>query len=240
MSEYNRPGTAYTYESGVTLNQYIRKVFALMAGGLAITTVIAALGFFSFANGGIVYNILSVGRFLPIILVLVQFGLAIALSAGISRFSTGTCTALFFVYSAITGLTFSILPMVYGISTVFTAFLFAAVLFVCCAVIGYTTNVDLTKFSGLLMGALLALVIMTVISMFVPVLRNSLFIGYAGLLIFLALTAYDMQKIKQFYYGTAEGDTIRANLAVYSAFQLYLDFINIFLYILRILGNRRD
>ena len=240
MSEYNRPGTAYTYESGATLNQYIRKVFALMAGGLAITTAIAAFGFFSFANGGIVYQILAAGRFLPIVLVLVQFGVAIAMSAGISRFSTGTCTALFFIYSAITGMTFSILPMVYGISTVFTAFLFAAVLFVCCAVIGYTTNVDLTKFSGLLMGALLALVIMTVISMFVPVLRNSLFIGYAGLLIFLALTAYDMQKIKHFYYGTAEGDTIRANLAVYSAFQLYLDFINIFLYILRILGNRRD
>lgn len=239
MSEYNRPN-AYAYTSGITLNEYIRKIFALMAGGLGITTVIAALGYFSFASGGIVYKLLVSMPFIAIILLLAEIGCAIAMSAGITRFSTGTCTALFFVYSALTGITFSVLPMSYGISTVFTAFLFAAVLFVCCAVIGYTTNVDLTKFSGLLMGALLALVIMTVISMFVPALRNSLFIGYAGLLIFLALTAFDMQKIKKFYYGTGEGDTIRANLAVYSAFQLYLDFINIFLYVLRILGNRKN
>ena len=194
MSEYNRPN-AYAYTSGITLNEYIRKIFALMAGGLGVTTVIAALGYFSFASGGIVYKLLVSMPFIAIILLLAEIGCAVAMSAGITRFSTGTCTTLFFVYSALTGITFSVLPMSYGISTVFTAFLFAAVLFVCCAVIGYTTNVDLTKFSGLLMGALLALVIMT---------------------------------------------AIRANLAVYSAFQLYLDFINIFLYVLRILGNRKN
>lgn len=240
MSEYNRPNTAYAYGSGITLNQYVRKVFAIMAAGLAITTAVAAFGFFSFMNQGIFYKLLAGSSFLPLILLFAQFGVAIAMSAGISRFSTGTCTGLFLAYSALTGVTFSILPMAYGLSTVFSAFLFAAVLFVCCAIIGYTTNVDLTKFSGLLMGALLALIIMTVISMFVPVLRNSLIFGYVGLFIFLGLTAFDMQKIKHFYYGTAEGDTIRSNLAVYSAFQLYLDFINMFLYILRILGNRRD
>lgn len=240
MSEYNRPNAAYAYGSGMTLNQYIRKVFVLMAAGLGITTAVALFGFFSFMNQGIVYKLLVGSPMIAIILLVAELGCAIAMSAGITRFSTGTCTGLFMAYSVLTGLTFSFLPMTYGISNVFTAFLFAAVLFVCCAVIGYTTNVDLTKFTGLLFGALLALVIMTVVSMFVPMLRNSLFIGYAGLLIFLALTAFDMQKIKHFYYGTGDGDTIRANLAVYSAFQLYLDFINIFLYILRILGNRRD
>ena len=87
------------------------------------------------------------------------------------------------------------------------------------------------------MGALLALVLVSVISLFVPVLRESMWIGYLGLAVFLGLTAFDMQKIKQFYYGTGEG-TIRESLAVYAAFQLYLDFINMFLYILRILGSR--
>ncbi len=241
MSEFNRPNAAYAYESGMTLNEYIRKVFLLMTGGLAVTTAVAAFGFISFVNQGIVYQLLAGIPFLSIVLLVAQLGIAIALGAGISRFSTGTCTGLFFGYSALTGLTFSILPMAYGISNVFVAFLFAAVLFACCAVIGYTTHVDLTRFTGLLFGGLLALVIMSVLSIFIPVLRNSLFIGYAGLLLFLVLTAFDMQKIRSFYYGTADGDSIRSNLAVYSAFQLYLDFINIFLYVLRILGNsRRD
>jgi len=143
------------------------------------------------------------------------------------------------VYSALTGFTFSFVLMAYDMNTVFVAFLFAAVLFASCAIIGHTTKVDLTKFSGLLFGALLALVIMTVISIFVPVLRNNLLFGYLGLFIFLVYTAFDMQKIKQYYYNVGEG-TIKENLAVFGAFQLYLDFINIFIYILRILGNRKD
>ena len=77
----------------------------------------------------------------------------------------------------------------------------------------------------------------SVLSIFIPVLRNNLLIGYLGLIVFLGLTAYDMQKIKTFYYNTEEGN-VKDNLAVYAAFQLYLDFINILLYIIRILGNR--
>lgn len=240
MSEFNRPGAAYTYESGTTLNAYVRKVFAIMASGVGVTALVAFLGYLSFSSGGFAYQLLVSFPFVSWILLIAELGIAIAMSAGITRFSTGTCTALFFVYSALTGVTFSFLPAAYGISTIFTAFLFAAVLFACCAIIGYTTNVDLTRFGGLLMGGLLALVIMTVISLFIPALRNSLFIGYIGLGLFLAITAFDMQRIKQFYYGTGTDGTMRSNLAVYAAFQLYLDFINIFLKVLQILGNRRD
>ena len=238
MSEFNRPNTAYAYGSGTTMKQYVRKVFLLMSGALAITAGTAALGYFSFMGQGIVYKTLVSFPFVAWLFLIAELGVAFAMSAGITRFSTGTCRILFFVYSFLTGLTFSFLPMAYGITTLFTAFLFAASLFVCCAIIGMTTNTDLTKFRGLLMGALLALVLMSVLSIFIPVLRNNLLLGYAGLFVFLGLTAYDMQKIKSFYYGTADGETIRANLAVYGAFQLYLDFINIFLRILSILGNR--
>ena len=240
MSEFNRPGAAYTYGDGTTLNAYVRKVFTLMGIGLGLTAAVAFFGYTSLMSGGIVYKLFTSSSIFTWILVLAELGIAFAMSMGINRFSTGTCTGLFMAYSVLTGLTFSFLPLEFGVATVFSAFLFAAVLFVCCAIIGYTTNVDLTKFTGLLFGALLALVITTVISLFVPALRDSLFISYAGLLIFLALTAFDMQKIKQFYYGTGADGTIRSNLAVYSAFQLYLDFINIFIYILRIMGRRRD
>lgn len=236
MSEFNNQSQVY-YGSGESLRTYITKVFSTMAIGLLITTAIAFDGYLSLQRGGIFLQVLANAPWIVFVLLIAELGVAFALNLGITKFSPMTCRILFFAYSALTGLTFSTLPLAYGVTTVFTAFLFAAVLFVCCAIIGHTTNVDLTQFRGLLFGGLIALILMSVISMFVPVLRNSLFIGYIGLALFLGLTAFDMQKIKQFYYGTGEG-TVRESLAIYSAFQLYLDFINMFLYILRILGSR--
>ena len=170
-----------------------------------------------------------------------QFVICIFLSLRITKMETRTATILLYAYAALTGVTFSVLPMAFDIATVFTAFAFAAVMFFCCAVIGHTTSVDLTKFSGLLIGGLIALVVATVASIFIPALRESLVISYIGVLLFLVITAWDMQKIKQFYYGTQGGiGTLGGNLAVYGAFQLYLDFINLFLRILRILGSRSN
>jgi FtsH-binding integral membrane protein len=127
--------------------------------------------------------------------------------------------------------------LVFDISTIFTAFLFAAVLFASCAIIGYTTNVDLSRFRGLMLGGLVALVITSLLSLFIPILRDNLMISYLGLAIFLALTAWDMQKIRAYYYATEGASAMRANLATYAALDLYLDFINIFLRVLQILGR---
>ncbi len=236
MSEYNRPESYYSMGQSGTLNGYITKVFTLMGIGLAVTAAVAFAGYM-FADA--VIGVLAGNPFIMIILLVAELGCAVSMSAGLTRFSTNTCRLLFLAYSALTGITFSVILMAYDMNTVFVAFLFAAVLFASCAIIGHTTNVDLTKFSGLLFGALLALLIMTVLSMFIPILRNNILFGYLGLFIFLVYTAFDMQKIKSFYYNVGDG-TVKENLAVYGAFQLYLDFINIFLYILRILGNRRD
>ena len=238
MSEYNNPQQMY-YAAQGSLKSYIAKVFAHMGLALLVTAAISFFGCYSFVNGGIFYAVLSRASWLLYVVPVAELAIAFAMGFGITRFSPAVCTLLFYLYAVLTGLTFSVLPLVYGLGTVFTAFLFAAVLFVSCAAIGYTTNVDMTKFSGLLMGGLLALVLMTVISMFVPALRESLFIGYFGLILFLGITAWDTQKIKHFYMGTSDG-MIRDNLAVHSAFQLYLDFINIFLYVLRILARSRS
>ena len=242
MSEFNQSQT-YVNEAGTTLNAYITKVFTMMGIAVLITAAVAFAGYMSLINGGLLYNAymsgaISIGY---IVCMIAQFGVCIFLSMRITKMETRTATILLYAYAALTGVTFSVLPMAFDIATVFTAFAFAAVMFFCCAVIGHTTSVDLTKFSGLLVGGLIALVVATVASIFIPALRESLVISYIGVLLFLVITAWDMQKIKQFYYGTQGGiGTLGGNLAVYGAFQLYLDFINLFLRILRILGSRSN
>lgn len=236
MSEYRNSNV---YEAaGDSFKEYLAKVFTKMGIALFVTGVTAFVVYLNIAQGGFMANVLSNG-FALIVLFIAQFGVCIAISAGLTRMNQTTCTTLFYVYAMLTGITFSTLFIAYGFTTVFASFGFTAVMFFACAIIGHTTNVDLSKFSGLLMGGLIALVIASLVSMFVPSLRNSLVISYIGILVFLGLTAWDMQRIKAYYYQTT-GTEIQGNLAVYGAFQLYLDFINIFLYVLRILGRNSN
>lgn len=235
MSEFNNYNV---YEaSGESLRTYINKVFIKMASALALTTVIAFLGYRSFFSGGLLFRFVTGSSFAFYGLMIVQIGVVLALSFGLRKLSPMAANILFYVYAAITGVTFSVLPLVFDISTIFTAFLFAAVLFASCAIIGYTTNVDLSRFRGLMLGGLVALVITSLLSLFIPILRDNLMISYLGLAIFLALTAWDMQKIRAYYYATEGASAMRANLATYAALDLYLDFINIFLRVLQILGR---
>ena len=242
MSEFNQSQT-YVNEAGMTLNAYITKVFTMMGIAVLITAAVAFGGYMSLVNGGFLMNMYLSGgiSILYLVAAIAQFGICIFLSMKITSMQTKTATILLYAYAAMTGVTFAVLPLAFDVATVFSAFAFAAVMFFSCAVIGHTTNVDLTKFSGLLIGGLIALVLASVLSLFIPALRDSLVISYIGVILFLFLTAWDMQKIKQFYYGTQGGvGTLGGNLAVYGAFQLYLDFINIFLQVLRILGSRSN
>ncbi len=238
MSEFNQSQT-YVNQAGVTLQAYITRVFTLMGGALAVTALVSFAGFNLVSAALASESMATVAVVIFFAAMIAQFALCFALSRRIATLQTRTATILLYGYAVVTGITFSVLPMVYDGSTLFSAFAFSAVLFFSCAVIGHTTNVDLTKFSGLLIGGLIAMVIATIASMFIPALRESLFISYIGVILFLFLTAWDMQKIKSYYYGTQGGvGQMGGNLAVYGAFQLYLDFINLFMQILRILGSR--
>ncbi len=239
MSEFNT--TEYVNEAS-GLRSYITGVFVKMGLALTITALISFGGYFCIAHYtenafyNAIANVLVYGMLVAII---AQLVVCVVLSRKITTLKTSTATALFYGYAALTGITFSALPLNFGFDTFFMAFAFAAVLFFCCAIIGHTTNVDLSKFGGLMIGGLIALVITSIVSMFIPALRDGLLISYVGVILFLFLTAWDMQKIKGYYYGTQGGyGTVGANLAIFGAFQLYLDFINIFLYVLRILGSR--
>lgn len=239
MSEYRYS----TMSSEAGFKAYMSSLYAKMGIAMAITAAIAACGYYSLISGNafgqFLYGILSGYGYLFV--VIAQLVICVVMSSKLTTMNSGAVTGLFYGYAALTGVTFTILPLAYGVNTVFTAFLFTAVMFFCCAIIGKTTNVDLSKFSGLLIGGLTAMVIASVLSMFIPALRESLFISYFGIILFLFLTAWDIQRIKQFYYGTAGGQGVLGeNLSTYGAFQLYLDFINLFLQVLRIFGSRSN
>lgn len=234
MSEFNTQTRGYASDS---VNAYLVKVFSKMGLGLLVTAIVAALSYYTNAY---YYYYSMTGGMGTIILVIAQLGVVMGLSTKITTMQTSSANLLFLAYSALTGFTFSTLLYVYSGFTVFGAFAFTAVLFGSCAVIGATTHRDLSQFSTLFMGGIIALVVASIASMFIPALRDSLLISYVGILLFLGITAWDMQKIKSMYYSVGGYGQLADNLAIYGAFSLYLDFINIFLYVIRILGSRND
>lgn len=234
MSEFNTQARGFAQDD---VNAYLVKVFWKMGLGLLVTAAVAAI---SFLTNAWYYYYSVTGSLGTILLVVAQFGVVIGLSSRLTTMKTSTANLLYLAYAALTGFSFSTILFVYTSATVFGAFAFSAVLFISCAIIGSTTNRDLSQFSTLFMGGLIALVIASVVSMFVPALRNSLLISYLGVIIFLGITAWDMQRIKSMYYSVGGYGQVAENFAIYGAFELYLDFINIFLYVLRIFGSSSD
>lgn len=172
--------------------------------------------------------------------ILVEFGLVIAISAGINRMAAATATALFILYAAVNGLTLSFIFAAYSAEAIVTTFAVTAGTFGAMAVIGTVTKKDLTSLGNLFFMALLGLIIASVVNLFCANSTLYWICTYAGILIFVGLTAYDANKIKMMYIqaGTDDRETVR-KIAVIGALQLYLDFVNLFLYLLRIFGRRR-
>ena len=175
-----------------------------------------------------------------LILVIVEFVMVIGITAGINKLSAATATALFILYAAINGLTLSVIFIAYTMSSIALTFAVTAGTFGVMALIGTVTKKDLTSFGGLFMMLLLGLIIASVVNMFWANSTLYWICTYAGVLIFVGLTAYDAQKIKNMYLnaGTDDPETTR-KIAVIGALSLYLDFINLLLYLLRIFGRRR-
>ncbi len=239
MSEFNRDQTVYVNEQA-GLKDYIVGVFTKMGIALLIT---AASAYGLYASNLIARMAMSSPGILSMLYMLaiaVEFGIVIYLSSRLTTMSTNTATGLFYGYAVVTGLTFSTLFYAYDASTIAISFLFTAVVFFSCAIIGRFTNVDLSRFSGIMMGGLVALILVSILGMFIPAIGNSLLLSYVGILLFCGITAWDMQRIMSLYYQTNGGyGQTGANLAIYGAFELYLDFINLFLRILSVFGNRR-
>lgn len=226
------------YQNGYSLEEGMRKhalrTFGWMGIGLLVTAISAAFFYFS----GIYLRLLLAFNWVGYLLVIaLQFGVVVAFSARLTERSVNTTRMLFLVYALITGFTFSVIGFVYDARSIMFAFGITAVYYGSLAIIGYTTKINLMKFGPLLYISLIVLIIAEVILAFTGAAGSTMLLTTAGLLIFTGLTAYDVQKMKALYLQCND-DALRERLSVYSAFELYLDFINIFLYILQIVGNR--
>ena len=211
-------------------NKIYSKVFMWMFIGLLVTFL---TGIYTSTNVDALEVIFNKSGYW--ILLIVELGLAIFLSARIHKMSPITANICYLLYTFFTGLTFSSIFIVYKIESIMLVFLVTAILFLIFAIIGKTTKVDLTKIGTILLMALLGIIICTIINIF---LQNSTFdmiLSGISVLIFLGFIAYDIQKIKRL-----DGWVNEENLAVIGAFELYLDFINIFLDLLNLFGNSKD
>ena len=173
-------------------------------------------------------------------LVIAEFALVIGISAAINRLSLATATLMFVAYSVINGAMLSSIFMIYTAASIASVFFITAATFAVMALIGYTTKTDLTSVGKLLFMALLGLVIATIVNMFVGSSAMRMVCSYVGVLIFVGLTAYDSQKIKNMLMQAPDAGESSQKLALLGALTLYLDFINLFIYLLRIFGDRRD
>ena len=173
-------------------------------------------------------------------LVIAEFALVIGISAAINRLSLATATLMFVAYSVINGAMLSSIFMIYTAASIASVFFITAATFAVMALIGYTTKTDLTSVGKLLFMALIGLVIATIVNMFIGSSTLTMICSYVGVLIFVGLTAYDSQKIKHMLMQAPDAGESSQKLALLGALTLYLDFINLFIYLLRIFGDRRD
>jgi hypothetical protein len=209
-----------------------------MAVGLGLTGVVAWYVSSSPAAIQMVFG----NRMLFFALIIVQLGMVFSLSGMISKMSAGTATGLFMIYSALNGVTLSFIFLVYTQTSIVSTFFVCAGTFLACSIYGWTTKRDLTSFGGFLMMGLIGIIIASLVNLFIRSSGLSMMISYIGVFVFVGLTAYDTQKIKNLAVtqpGDLEAGVVRKG-AILGALSLYLDFINLFLMLLRIFGQTRD
>ncbi len=237
MNMYNRnEPVIIDAQNSFDAQAIMRQVFTWMTLGLALTAVVAfATVFTPLVN--LVAN--------PIVLMvamIAEFGIVMGISLGFNRLSAGAATALFFVYAALNGFTLALVLLAFSIDTLFLAFIATSALFAAMAIIGYTTHLDLTRIGTYLIMGVIGLVIAMVVNMFVGSGPLDLIISGLGVLIFTGLTAYDTQRISRMAAQlnvSSGGEGTASKIGIYGALKLYLDFINLFLFILRFFGGRR-
>jgi FtsH-binding integral membrane protein len=173
-------------------------------------------------------------------LVIGELALVFGLSAAINKLSLTTATLMFVIYAVINGLTLSFIFLVYTASSITSVFFITAGTFAVMAFFGYFTKTDLSSLGKILMMALIGIIIATIVNIFTKSEGLAMILNYLGVLVFVGLTAYDSQKIKQMLMMAPDTGEAAQKVALLGALSLYLDFINLFLYLLRIFGSRRD
>lgn len=228
--------------SGSITKTFMSNVFSYMASALAITGIIAYWFGTDSELSNILYNVVDgVQRpnMLGYIVMFLPLGFVLLMSFGFQKLSSMAMVTLFIIYSAIMGISLSTIFLVYSLGSIFTTFFITAGTFGVMAFLGYTTKTDLTKFGSILMMGLIGIIIASVVNMFMGSETMDYIISVLGVLIFTGLTAYDVQKLKRIGSGVEYGTDETNKLAIMGALNLYLDFVNLFLFLLRFLGDRK-
>ena len=212
----------------------MRKVYVWMTLALVITGVTA----YGVATSPGLMMAIATNKLLFWGLIIAEFGLVVAISAAINKLSLTTATLLFVLYSVIIGATVSFIFAIYTMSSIASVFFITAGTFAVMAVIGYTTKKDLTSMGKILFMALIGIIIATIVNIFLKSTGLQMIVSYLGVLIFVGLTAYDSQKIKQMLLMAPDAGEGAQKIALLGALSLYLDFVNLFIYLLRIFGRR--
>src|SRR5579859_918736 len=220
-------------DTGERTRAFIRGVYGWMFGGLMLTAFAALWVVSSKAMQALILG----NRAVMFGLIIAELGIVMFLSFGLRRMSGGTAAASFLVYSFLNGLTLSVIFWAYSGGTIFQAFVVAAGMFGAMSIYGLTTKKDLTSWGSFFFMGLIGIVLCMVVNFFLHSSGLSFVISILGVFIFIGLTAWDNQKLKA--YATVEGP-MQENLSIIGALALYLDFINLFLFILRLFGNRRQ
>lgn len=225
--DYSKPKN----DTAVEVQPLMRQVYMWMTGGLAVTALVA---FFTISTP-LLY--LAANPVALLIAFVAEIALVIGLTAGLKRLQTGMAVLLFLVYSALNGFVLSIVLWAYGAGTVVPAFMTTAGLFGTMSILAITTSIDLSKYGSYFLMGLIGLIIAMVVNMFVASAGLDWLISIAGVMIFTGLTAYDTQRIYRMAQSVPDGNL--SKLAIMGALHLYLDFINLFLFLLRLFGRRR-
>ena len=212
----------------------MRKVYVWMTLALVLTGVTA----YGVATSPGIMTALFSNQLLFWGLIIAELALVIGITAAINKLSLTTATLMFVLYSVINGAVLSSIFLIYTMSSIASVFFITAGTFGVMALIGYTTKKDLTSMGKILFMALIGIIIATVVNIFLKSTGLQMIVSYLGVLIFVGLTAYDSQKIKNMLMGAPDAGEGAQKLALLGALTLYLDFINLFIYLLRILGRR--
>lgn len=221
----------------ISNSTYMSQIYIWMTLGLALTGVIAMFVADSVSIRQVVFG----NTFTFIILIVLQFGLVIGLSAAINKLSGGMATLLFLLYSAISGVTFSSIFLVYTTESISTAFFTSAGMFLLMSVYGSVTKRDLTSLGSFLFMGLIGIIIASIVNIFLKNSTMSLVISCIGVIIFTGLTAYDTQKLRRLgnNIDLNDSNTVR-KMVILGALTLYLDFINLFLMLLQLFGGKKE
>lgn len=224
-----------TYGATTAPFSLLHYVFGWMAGALALTAAVA----YYVAQSPAIFRFFFSSPLMLVALFIGQLALVFALNMLIERVSFGVALALFLAYAATVGITFSVIFQLYTAASIYATFAVTSGMFGATALYGYFTKADLSRFGSIAFMGLIGLIIAGLVNLW---LKNQAFdyvISAIGVLVFTALTAYDMQAIKQ-WRVSAQNEDLYPKLALIGALKLYLDFINLFLYLLRFTGRRRN